>query len=124
MSTAPAQRAEVTEPFLLEITVAAHRVELSLAIPHDLIYFRGHFPNFAILPGVVQIAWVMGFSQRYFPVQHTSVGTLRVKFRRPILPGDRLLLTLDHHPLRNQLDFTYAGPEGIAASGRIGLDLL
>jgi 3-hydroxymyristoyl/3-hydroxydecanoyl-(acyl carrier protein) dehydratase len=124
MSTTPAQRAEVIEPLLLEVKAAANRVELSLAIPHDLIYFRGHFPDFAILPGVVQIEWVMGYAKRYFPVENASAGTLRIKFRRPILPGDRLLLTLDYRPLRTQLDFTYAGPEGIASSGRIGLECL
>jgi 3-hydroxymyristoyl/3-hydroxydecanoyl-(acyl carrier protein) dehydratase len=124
MSTTPAQRAEVIEPLLLEVKVATNRVELSLAIPPDLIYFRGHFPNFAILPGVVQIAWVMDFAKRYFPIENAFVETLRIKFRRPLLPDDRLLLTLDYQPLRNQLDFTYAGSKGIASSGRIGLERL
>src|ERR1700677_2627269 len=120
MSTTPSQRAEVFEPLMLEVNVAASRVELSLAIPHDLIYFRGHFPNFAILPGVVQIEWVMDLAKRHFPLENATALTLRVKFRRPILPNDRLLLTLEYQPLRNQLNFTYAGPEGIASSGRIG----
>lgn len=124
MSTTPAQRAEVVEPLLLEVKVAGNRVELSLAIPHDLIYFRGHFPNFAILPGVVQIEWVMRYAKRYLSFENISAATLRIKFRRPILPDDRLLLTLDHRPLRSQLDFTYAGSKGTASSGRIGLERL
>jgi 3-hydroxymyristoyl/3-hydroxydecanoyl-(acyl carrier protein) dehydratase len=124
MSISPSHRAKVIEPVLLEAKIAASRVELSLAISHDLIYFRGHFPNFAILPGVVQIEWVMGYAKRHFPLENVSAGNLRVKFRRPILPGDRLLLTLDYQPLRNQLEFTYAGPTGIASSGRIGLERL
>ena len=124
MSTIPAQRADVTEPLLLEVKVTASRVELSLAIPHDLIYFRGHFPTFAILPGVVQIAWVMSFAKRYFSLEKAFAQTLRIKFRLPILPGANLSLTIDYQPLRNQLEFTYAGPQRIASSGRIGLERL
>lgn len=124
MSTIPAPRSDLTEPLLLAVKVTANRVELSLAIPGDLIYFHGHFPTFAILPGVVQIAWVMGYAQRYFPLEKAFARTLRIKFRRPILPGANLSLTLDYQPLRNQLEFTYAGPQSIASSGRIGLERL
>jgi 3-hydroxymyristoyl/3-hydroxydecanoyl-(acyl carrier protein) dehydratase len=121
MSAIPQQRTEVIEPLLLEVKLFASRVELSLAVPHDLIYFRGHFPNFAILPGVVQIEWVIGYGRRYFQIENKSAAILRIKFRRPILPGDRLILTLDYRPIPSQIEFTYAGHGGIASSGRVGL---
>jgi 3-hydroxymyristoyl/3-hydroxydecanoyl-(acyl carrier protein) dehydratase len=113
---------EVTEPLLLEAKLAASRVELSLAIPHDLVYFRGHFPTLAVLPGVVQIEWVMSYSRRYFNLGDTSARALLIKFRRLIRPGDQLLLTLAYQPIRNQIDFSYANAEGTLSSGRIGLE--
>ena len=123
MSAAPQRTAlEVTEPLLIEAKLAASRVELSLAIPHDLVYFRGHFPTFAMLPGVVQIEWVMSYSSRYFNLGEASARTLRIKFSRLIRPRDRLLLTLAYQPIRNQIEFTYASTEGILSSGRIGLE--
>ena len=123
MSTGPQRTAsEVTEPLLLEVKAAESGIELSLAIPHDLLYFRGHFPTIAVLPGVVQIEWVMSYSKRYFNLGDAAAGTLRVKFRRLIRPGDRLLLSLAYHPTRNQIEFIYSTSEGILTSGRIGLE--
>src|SRR5712691_10262783 len=113
---------EVTEPHLLEIKRADNRVELSLAIPRDLVYFRGHFPAFAVLPGVVQVHWVMNYSRRYFNLGDTSARALLIKFRRLIRPGDQLLLALSYQSIRNQIDFSYADAEGILSSGRIGLE--
>jgi 3-hydroxymyristoyl/3-hydroxydecanoyl-(acyl carrier protein) dehydratase len=113
---------EVTEPLVLEVTAAVDTVGLSLAIPHDLRYFRGHFPTLAVLPGVVQIDWVMNYGRRHFALGEVAVRTLRIKFRRLIRPGDRLLLTLAYQPARKQIEFSYADSEGILSSGRIELE--
>ncbi|MGA2411151.1 MAG: hypothetical protein ABSG46_12280 [Candidatus Binataceae bacterium] len=123
MSANPrAARSEGTEPVVLQVELAANRAELNLAVPENLSYFRGHFPNFATLPGVVQIEWVMGYAQRYLNRPDAAAGTLRIKFRRPIRPGDRLLLTLTYHSVRNQIEFSYANADGIFSAGRIGLE--
>ena len=112
----------VTEPLLIEAGLAESQVELSLVIPPDLVYLRGHFPTFPVLPGVVQIDWVMGFSRRYFNLGAVTARTLQIKFRRVMRPGDRVLLTLIHQPARAQIQFTYASTEGTLSSGRIGLE--
>ena len=123
MSAGPPRTSlEVTEPLLLEVKAATNTVALSLAMPPDLLYFRGHFPTLAVLPGVVQIDWVMNYSRRYFALGEVAARTLRIKFRRLIRPGDRLLLTLAYQPGRSQIEFSYADPEGILSSGRIGLE--
>jgi 3-hydroxymyristoyl/3-hydroxydecanoyl-(acyl carrier protein) dehydratase len=113
---------EVSEPHLLELKLADKRVELRLAIPRDLVYFRGHFPAFAVLPGVVQVHWVMNYGRCYFNLGDISAGAVLIKFRRLILPGDQLSLTLAYQPIRNQIDFSYANAEGTLSSGRIGLE--
>lgn len=123
MSVEPQHTApEVTEPLLLEITATANTVALSLLIPLDLMYFRGHFPTLAVLPGVVQLNWVVNYGRRYFNLGEVSARTLRIKFHRVIRPGDRLLLTLAHQVPRNQIEFSYADREGVLSSGRVGLE--
>ncbi|NOY80155.1 MAG: hypothetical protein GXP31_04025 [Kiritimatiellaeota bacterium] len=66
-------------------------------------FFTGHFPNAPIMPGVLQVAAMvqvgglllgrlLGDRARGFPVC-TSIR--RLKFRNPVLPGDRLLVEVE-----------------------------
>jgi 3-hydroxymyristoyl/3-hydroxydecanoyl-(acyl carrier protein) dehydratase len=114
----------VTEPQIIEVKVGNSRVEISLAIPRELVYFHGHFPAFPILPGVVQIDWAVTYSKRYFNLGDGTARTLQIKFRQIIRPGDHLILTLIHQKSNSQIQFTYDNAEGISSSGRIGFESL
>lgn len=58
-------------------------------------FFRGHFPHFPVMPGVLQIesllqlAWILLGSA--FKVCRID----RLKFRRQVVPGDRLDLQVE-----------------------------
>lgn len=60
-------------------------------------YFRGHFPNAPVMPGVLvmealcQLVWV--WSGVEGGVRMTGIRKLR--FRRPTMPGDRLNLEIE-----------------------------
>lgn len=68
-------------------------------------FFQGHFPGFAIMPGVLLIeAMAQTASMAVYPYmahdlslarnfQSILVGVDGVRFRRPVVPGDRLVLT-------------------------------
>lgn len=109
------------KPLLLDTTITPDRIELNLAVPANLLYFTGHFPDFPILPGVVQIDWVMAYVRHYFKLEGAAAAAMQLKFRQPIKPGDHLTLTLDYHAARHQIEFAYALGDGIASSGRIRL---
>ena len=73
-------------------------------------FFEGHFPNEPIMPGVLiiealgQVAGVLGFkSQGKKPADgylYLFVGVDNARFRRPVVPGDRLMLKAEMETFR------------------------
>jgi 3-hydroxymyristoyl/3-hydroxydecanoyl-(acyl carrier protein) dehydratase len=113
---------EVREPDVLDQRIAGAHAELLLHIPETLAYFTGHFPGFAILPGVVQLDWVMLFARRLLSVSPTATTRkMRVKFAKPIRPGADITLTLDYAATGHRLRFEYRDPQSFYGSGRIEL---
>lgn len=64
-----------------------------LELPEDLVWFKGHFPKKALLPGVVQLRWVLHFASLWLgKVALREIVTM--KFVRPVLPLESLQLRL------------------------------
>jgi 3-hydroxymyristoyl/3-hydroxydecanoyl-(acyl carrier protein) dehydratase len=112
-----------TEPEVLAVRPGDGAVELDLSLPSDLLYFDGHFPAFAILPGVVQLHWAIKLARVHLPIGPAVPAELQVKFRRPIRPAAQLILGLSLKETggHRQVIFDY-GSDGVAcSSGRITL---
>jgi 3-hydroxymyristoyl/3-hydroxydecanoyl-(acyl carrier protein) dehydratase len=107
------------EPEVLDVHFGERRVELDLVVPPDLLYCQGHFPNHAILPGVVQIHWAILFARRHLSLGQTRPTTIQMKFRRLIEPGDRLILDLRYTPARNQVSFDYRDGTAARSMGHV-----
>lgn len=71
-------------------------------------WFAGHFPSKPVMPGVLvleamsQLASVLAYASEPFDPMHSVLyflGFDKVKFRRPVVPGDKLDLeaTVMHH---------------------------
>ena len=106
------------------------RARLALVLAEDLPYFRGHFPARALLPGVAQLDFAMTLCDAVFASGTAFTAISRVKFLRPMLPGDALILELGYQGAAGRLDFVYyiaarqgaviGSPPGIMASrGRL-----
>ena len=81
-------------------------------------YFKGHFPNFAVLPGVVQLGIAHHFAQVFLRRDFTIGCVKKMKFSRPILPGERIRFSLEKRS-EDELGYTYAKAEAICSSGAI-----
>jgi len=108
------------EPHVVEIARSKEHCEVKLVVPDDLLYFRGHFPDFAILPGVVQVDWAVRYAREFFPLGGAFPATIRVKFRKPIRPGHNLTLSLKYLPSQKSIQFDYSDADGAHALGQIG----
>jgi 3-hydroxymyristoyl/3-hydroxydecanoyl-(acyl carrier protein) dehydratase len=94
-------------------------VELELLIPSNLLYFKGHFDQAPVLPGVVQIHWAIEFGRQYFRLPETFTGLEVIKFQDLIIPQAQIKLTLHHPRHSNKLSFSYTSFRGRHSSGRI-----
>ena len=78
--------------------------DVRVVVPRNTGFVRGHFEGDPILPGVVQLKHVaLTETRRRFPELRALARVTRVKFKRMVLPGEALLLTLERKsPLQVQ----------------------
>ena len=94
---------------------------LSLRIPMELRYLKGHFENRPIVPGVVLLQWVYHFIDEYWKLSMNTAIVNRLKFSKPTAPGDNLTLTL--RLTENAVAFLYQDENEIKlSSGSIPLN--
>jgi hypothetical protein len=112
------------EPEVLRVERDGDRLVMELRYPADSLWFQGHFPQFRLLPGVVQIDWLMSAATNHLGIDRPMRQIPRLKFMKPILPDETVVLELEWHPAKSQLDFKYTGKATGAphSSGRIKLE--
>ncbi|MBI2241915.1 MAG: acyl-CoA synthetase [Magnetospirillum gryphiswaldense] len=124
-----------TESDLLELFANAPRVPevtaartgddgavvLTMRIPETLYWFQGHFPGCPILPGVVQLDWVLHFARTQLGLDVPAAREFQVKYTAVVEPGHILDLELRHDAGKGRVVFTYRRGEGKISSGTIYL---
>jgi predicted hotdog family 3-hydroxylacyl-ACP dehydratase len=86
----------------------------------DLPLWRDHFPDDSILPGIVQLRAAVDTALAAGPAETRLASVERLKFSRPIRPGDpvELVLDLDSAP-PTTASFRIECDGTIASSGRL-----
>src|SRR5258708_21659132 len=107
---------EIMHAEIVGVTRSEEEAELKLLIPETLLYFRGHFPGFAILPGVVQLDWAIQYGREHFALGAVFASTIRIKFRKPIRPNHELKLNIRYARSRDCIYFDYADAECACSS--------
>lgn len=82
-------------------------------------WFEGHFPQFAILPGVAQIGWAEHFARTLYGFDTGVLALEQVKFKRPILPGARLTLVLKPDMRTHKLRYEYRDADTTYSTGTL-----
>ena len=94
-------------PFLLvdrvvDLDLDAKQIRAYKNVSINEPFFNGHFPQFPIMPGVLiieamaQAAGILGFKMMGIKpddgVLYYFVGSDKLRFRQPVVPGDQLIL--------------------------------
>ena len=98
-----------------------HTWTLQSVVPLDLIYFSGHFDAFPLVPGVVELQWVIDAWQAETGQTVQVQGVENLKYQHFLRPADEVVLTLQWLPEKNKLRFQLHTPEAVCASGRVVL---
>ncbi len=113
-----------TDPEILEVMrqdgqARDRQITIRLRVQPGLEWFEGHFPEVALLPGVVQTSWVVQLGRRYFNLPPHFQSMSNMKFMRFIMPGTQVELHLKYQAAKGELAFEYCEGEAVCASGRM-----
>ena len=109
----------VVDPEIIRESVHSSRAEFEINVPEELFFLQGHFPEQAILPGVVQIHWAIQLAKLRLGLVATFVGIEGLKFHRVIKPGTPLKLTIEKSDESDKLKFSYLSDLGMHSQGRV-----
>lgn len=91
-----------TEPF--------KRIEAIKNVSFNEPFFLGHFPDYPIMPGVLQVeamaqtAGILAIVSTNMKDQNCYFLSIeKAKFRKPVVPGDQLRITVDVTQNRNTI---------------------
>lgn len=94
-------------------TTATYRIRVPAALEH----FRGHFPGFPILPGIVQLDWAVRLGRRHFQGLDDSAAVDNFKCQALVFPEAELTLELRRD--ESGLHFRYFDAQRTYSSGKI-----
>ncbi len=110
------------EPEILAERFDAKRAQRELRVPESLACLPGHFPGQPIVPGVVQLDWAMALAARWLGGSPWPRRIEALKFKSPLLPGQRATLALEREPGSGSLSFELASGETVFSLGRLVLE--
>lgn len=87
-------------------------------VPMDLRYFSGHFADFPLVAGVVQLQWAMDLARQFAWGQAAVVQMENVKYQQFIRPNDVVDLTLQWDAGKGKVSFRLMVEGRACSSGR------
>ncbi len=125
MSSSPAIAGVATaprwRPVLQEVAFEPTHGVLTgrLRVPCELPIFAGHFPAMPIVPGVVQLGWVVELAQAHGLAAGPLAGIASAKFRRILQPGVELQVRLQPGRLVGEVQFELKARDFVVSCGRL-----
>ncbi len=88
------------------------------SVPLDLRYFSGHFADFPLVAGVVQVQWAMELAAQFDWGKAPIIQLENVKYQQFIRPNDVVHLHLKWDSSKHKIHFNLSVNDKTCASGR------
>ena len=105
----------VTYPNIVKLENDGQNAEITLIFPKNSNFFKGHFPDFPILPGVVQLFFAKEFARDIFNLNFVPQKVKKVKFSSIIKPEMKVKLVLTRN--EKSIEYKYIDEEKTFSSG-------
>lgn len=102
---------------------ANNSLAASVGVDANNPWFSGHFPDNPVLPGIAQLKYVFELLSSHWGEDMQLAGLKRVKFRKLIVPGDRLDIQVTPTGTENQYIFEITSESEDVCSGRMSFVL-
>lgn len=102
-------------PFITGKNSGIDEICLNMVFPANSNFFNGHFENFPVLPGVVQLFFANYFIENLFDVKLSKNEAKKIKFSNLILPDMPLTLKLKRK--NKNFEYTYLDSDKTYSSG-------
>ena len=85
---------QMAEPLMENEMRTPTAYEADLTFDGDAAYFKGHFPDFAVLPGVIQLGTAHRIAEAFIGHARTLRQVKKMKFSHVLRPGETVHFTL------------------------------
>lgn len=114
-------REPLVDPIWLSNTRHDNVQVLHGKVPLDLRYFKGHFADFPLVPGVIELQWVVDNITAYFGREMPIVRIDNLKFQKFLRPNDEFELTLKWDEAKSRMGFQLKTDNEMCGSGLVVL---
>ena len=109
----------IIEPTVVTEEMGDAMARVTLRVPEDLAFLKGHFPNYPVVPGFVQIDWVVRFARHCFTQVGAVNGLKSIKFRDMLRPNATFSLQLHLDEAERAVHFEIMGEHSRYSRGII-----
>lgn len=109
------------DPIWLQKTRTDHSLFLRGKVPSSLIYFEGHFAEFPLVPGVIELQWVVDLLPDFFTQGFRIVRVDNLKFQKFLRPNDEMELSLNWDSGKSRVQFQLKTAGEMCGSGFVVL---
>lgn len=106
-------------PLILDVKQEDEKCTIKMVFSNTCNFFCGHFDEFPVLPGVVQLYFAHLFAEEIFKTEISKDTVKKVKFSHIIKPDEELELVLEKSG--KNIGYTYRTKETVCSSGTFNI---